>query len=345
MKKLLLGLTAASLFALAPVSAFAGPYEDGFAAYNAKNYNQAMQLWRPIADKGNAKAQFNIAMMYANNEGVTRSYPESAKWMRMAAGQGHAQAQYLMGTMYNSGLGITKDRTLAVKWFEKSAAQGYEDGIAALKKYKQKSTDEQMDILTELLYPTAKPNVTYEQGLSALKVGATDKAFSIFSTLSKQGNANAQSDLGTLYASGNGRPVNMEMASIWWRKAADQGHIEAQINLGIAYYKGIGVPQSFTEAAKWFQKPAQQGNTVAQYHLGLVYKNRQDAAQSNEQSVKWYQMAAAQGYADAQANLGFMYYRGTGISQNSSTAIMWFKKAAAQGQKGAIGALKQLGVQ
>jgi len=235
-KNTIIGALAAFLCALAPLPAFAGPLEDGFIAYDAKNYKQAMQLWRPLADQGSASAQFNIAMMYANNEGVTRSYPESAKWMRKAADPGHAQGQYLLGAMHNSGLGVTKDPKNAIKWFEKSAAQGYDDAITALEKYKPKTTDEMMDALTELLYPTAKTIVTFEQGKAALKAGETDKAFSIFSRLAKQGNTNAQTNLGILYASGNGRPVNMEMAVIWWRKAAGQGHIEAQINLGIIYY-------------------------------------------------------------------------------------------------------------
>jgi uncharacterized protein len=46
----------------APVSA--GPFDDGVAAYGRGDYATAMRLWRPLADLGEAAAQFNIGLMY-----------------------------------------------------------------------------------------------------------------------------------------------------------------------------------------------------------------------------------------------------------------------------------------
>ena len=52
----------------APVSA--GPFEDGQAAYEAKDYATALRLWRPLADQGHPLAQFNLGKMYRKGEGV-----------------------------------------------------------------------------------------------------------------------------------------------------------------------------------------------------------------------------------------------------------------------------------
>ena len=53
----------------------------------------------------------------------------------------------------------------------------------------------------------------------------------------------------------------------WYRKAADQGHADAQCNLGFMYANGLFVKQSYPEAAKWYKKAADQGHTRAQLRL------------------------------------------------------------------------------
>ena len=41
-----------------------------------------------------------------------------------------------------------------------------------------------------------------------------------------------------MYANGRGVPQDYAAAMSWWRKAAKQGHAEAQNNLGSMYAKG-----------------------------------------------------------------------------------------------------------
>ena len=54
-----------------------------------------------------------------------------------AAEQGNANAQYNLGVMYANGDGVTKDAVKAVEWYQKAAAQGYADAIQRLKALKQ----------------------------------------------------------------------------------------------------------------------------------------------------------------------------------------------------------------
>ena len=42
----------------------AGPLEDGQAAYDRGDYATALRLFRPLAEKGNAIAQFDLGRMY-----------------------------------------------------------------------------------------------------------------------------------------------------------------------------------------------------------------------------------------------------------------------------------------
>src|SRR5512139_2231427 len=69
-------------------TASAGAMEDGFAAYQSKEYDKAIGIWRPLAESGDAGAQFRIGTMYAEGLGVTRDDAEAAKWFRRAAEQG-----------------------------------------------------------------------------------------------------------------------------------------------------------------------------------------------------------------------------------------------------------------
>src|SRR5438046_2069591 len=57
------------------------------------------------------------------------------------------------------------------------------------------------------------------------------------------------------------------------RRLAEQGDAQAQSVMGVLYAYGEGVPQDFAEASKWYRKAADQGNAKAQYHLGLMYAN------------------------------------------------------------------------
>jgi TPR repeat protein len=105
---------------------FAGPLEDGQAAYDRRDYATALQLWRPLAVQGNAVAQANLGSMYINGEGVAQDYKEAVRWYRLAAVKGQARAQYNVGWFYANGEGVEQDFKEAVKWYRLAAAQGHE---------------------------------------------------------------------------------------------------------------------------------------------------------------------------------------------------------------------------
>ena len=79
------GLVSGILFlaaALTPVAAVAGPLEDGFEAYKIGDYATAFRLWRPLAEQGDAVAQFTIGSMHLTGHGVPEDHAEAAKWFR-----------------------------------------------------------------------------------------------------------------------------------------------------------------------------------------------------------------------------------------------------------------------
>ena len=77
------------------------------------------------------------------------------------------------------------------------------------------------------------------------------------------------------------------------RKDAEHGNPIAQSDLGLMYANGEGVPQDDQEAAKWYRKAAEQGNAGAQYNLGVMYNNGEGVPQDYVQAHKWFHLAAS----------------------------------------------------
>ena len=72
--------------------ALAGPWEDGMAAYNRGDYVPAIRLFRPLAEKGNPKAQSVLGKMYRKGQGVARNSARAFMWFSLAARRGDAKA-------------------------------------------------------------------------------------------------------------------------------------------------------------------------------------------------------------------------------------------------------------
>lgn len=80
------------------------------------------------AEQGNAKAQYNLGVMYAQGLGVRQDYTQAVQWYRKAAEQGDAEAQYNLGLMYYKGEGVRQDLALAQEWFGKACQNGNQIG-------------------------------------------------------------------------------------------------------------------------------------------------------------------------------------------------------------------------
>ena len=76
---------------------------------------------RALAEQGDAVAQNNLGLMYANGRGVPEDDAEAVRWFRMAAEQGNPDAQNDLGIMYTNGRGVPEDDAKAVRWYRLAA--------------------------------------------------------------------------------------------------------------------------------------------------------------------------------------------------------------------------------
>ncbi len=103
--------------------------EKGVAAYQENDFDTAISLLTPLAESGDPEAQFNLALVYDNGEGVFQNYKEAVRLYRLCAEQGSADAQTNMGRMYSQGHGVLQDYVLAHMWFNLAASNGHETAI------------------------------------------------------------------------------------------------------------------------------------------------------------------------------------------------------------------------
>ncbi len=144
--------------AMAPAAA---DLRQGVAAYARGDFAAAMAQWRPLAEVGDAAAQFHLGGLHENGLGVAKDalaasrwyrraaeqdHREAAKrlalinfaggfmwtsklqaviWFRRAAGLGDAESQGFMGLIYREGWGVTPDRIAALMWLSLAATNGH----------------------------------------------------------------------------------------------------------------------------------------------------------------------------------------------------------------------------
>ncbi len=114
------------LYLMLATPAWAG-FDEAAAAYQRGDYATALREWRPLAEQGDARAQYNLGVMYYYGEGLPQDYAEAVRWYRKAAAQGHTSAQYYLGQMYETSQGVPQNYAQAHKWYNLAAAQGDED--------------------------------------------------------------------------------------------------------------------------------------------------------------------------------------------------------------------------
>jgi TPR repeat protein len=95
------------------------------AAYRNGNFTTALRLLRPLAERGDAHAQFNLGVMHYHGRGVRQSDAEAARWFHLAADQGDAPAQFYLGILYSEGQGVPQDDAEGTRWYRRAADQGH----------------------------------------------------------------------------------------------------------------------------------------------------------------------------------------------------------------------------
>ena len=109
------------LLTLVMGSAHAG-LSEGVEAIGKGDFKAALLQLQPLAEQGDADAQFNLGLMYFNGTGVPQDDQLALKWFRQSADQGDAFAQFALGNMYYMGRGVSRNFVVSYALGNLSAA-------------------------------------------------------------------------------------------------------------------------------------------------------------------------------------------------------------------------------
>lgn len=177
------------------------PMENARNAYYEGDFLQALSIWRPLAEEGNARAQNNLGIMFRNGEGVVQDFDASRHWLLLAAEQAYPRAQFSLGMMYDFGQGVAQDYNQAVRWYLQAAAGD--------------DPDAQFNL-----------GVLYADGRGVPK--SAEEAMRFYALAAEQGHANAQNVLARMYVLGEGVEQDKVEALRLFQLAAAQQHTQAQ---------------------------------------------------------------------------------------------------------------------
>ena len=116
----------------------------GVVALMAGKFETALQVFVPLAETSNhAYAQYFLARMYEQGEGVAKDRKVAAKWYRKSAEQGVNDAQFRLATMYENGEGVPKDMEYAYGWYSVAAHLGSVKAGPALERTKAQMREDE----------------------------------------------------------------------------------------------------------------------------------------------------------------------------------------------------------
>ncbi|MBQ7854863.1 MAG: SEL1-like repeat protein [Muribaculaceae bacterium] len=270
------------------------------------------------AKEGNAEAQFCVGEFYYNGTDVEKDLKKAAQWYDMAVAQEHekartkllsfyskeleklaksgdAQAQYEVGMDYLEGNGVKKNSETAAKWLNLAQTQGHKKARTKLLSFYSKELEK----------------------------------------LAKNGDAQAQYEVGMDYLEGNGVKKSSETAAKWFYKAKLQGHEDAKIKyysffskylesnaskdleslytVGSFYFDGNGVDKNEKKGFKYLKKAYESGHPLAMDKMGTRYTKS-----LKKMALTWYSSIKN---TDATYQLACCYFYGRGVPVDKGYAI------------------------
>ena len=176
-------------------------FQRGVAAFLGKDYGAALADWTRAGTVGNARAMYDIGLLYDQGLGVPQNYAKAMAWYREAAAAGDTYAMTAVGVLYAKGHGVPQDRGAAATWFRRAAERGNAVAMVNL-------------------------GVLYRRGWGVPR--DYPGAMWWWRKAAASGDADAMNDVGCLYDSGLGVPENHWEAAMWWWRAAGRGNPDAR---------------------------------------------------------------------------------------------------------------------
>ena len=245
-------------------------WDEGAAAYDSGDYETAMREFRPLAEQGDARAQYSIGNLYYFGYGVRADDAETALRFRSATKafeQGHKQftAALELHEIYRiTGNDVPGNYTEAIRWYSLAANKGHGDAQIRL-------------------------GYIYEKG-KGVPEGHIE-AVRWYRLAAEQGLADGQLNLARKYRRGEGVLQDYGEAMRWYTLSAYQGNYWALLRLGNMYHHGWGVRKDYVTAHMWYNLAQLKASDTGHIDFGKSVLRDVEKFMSAAQVVKAQRMA------------------------------------------------------
>jgi TonB family protein len=351
------GLIAMALLIAQPALADLGAAE---SAYQQKNFTAAFAQFKDLAELGQPTAQYALAVMYVNGEGVDVSNTYAHAWASLAAAGGEQRGQELADKLQpqltptslqiSADIQSRYDRAALNARLLPSIFRGrvYQDRepvrpskpFVPAYPHSAKFRGVQGEVYVEFTVAT-DGHPRFPRILQALPSGYFEEAVrdSVMRSVyvpARLNGAPVTTDVSTFYRFVLTGISSQSYLSLMdrvreTRAKAGAGDAEAQLLYGMML---AGLPQlmaSYDQAMPWFLKAAQAGSSYAQYQIGtglLLGRGCQADARKGE---FWLQRAAQADQPDAQAALAEHLLKDGSNPESVQQAIALLRRASKSG--------------
>ncbi len=124
------------LMILSATASAGNSLEEGLAAYERQEYEQAFQTLKPLAEDGNPEAQHIMGLMCTLGTGVSQDYNEATRWFTLSATKGNLRAEDALAALAISEFlkngQATEGKQEKIKWVISSAQRGNPESMNML---------------------------------------------------------------------------------------------------------------------------------------------------------------------------------------------------------------------
>ena len=283
-----------------------------------------------LATTGDVSAQYRLAIMYRDGQGVSPSIDKSIEWFTHAINLGHTNAMVALGDIYRNNGDIEQAKLL----YQKASDLGNPDGTYCLMTIKNENKIVDNEVLDYLKYKAESGNVramwTYADALfrgtgfvknQPLAVQWMEKA-------AKNGEVQAMFQLGVCYRDGLGVLKDQEMCEKWLSLAANNGHGFSKSVLADSFRKGITLNRDMKKAIYWYKEAALINDMNAMNQLGIIYRDGLGVEKNEVESEKWFSLFAKQMMIRLESTVADIAYREYCSEEERKKAVIFYEMSA-----------------
>ncbi len=268
------------------------------------DYREAFRYVKQASDLGWADADFLLALMYREGNGVDRDIPKSVEYLERAAKNGHPRAMAVLAEQYLEGKYVQRDPEEAFRWFMLSASIGN-----ARSQYQVASmlasglgTEKDPEKAKEWFstYSSTMVNEFRRGALDTIRTRSleSEQQPDLMKAASKTYNPQSMTALASRYASGRGFKKNPG-ASVRLLERASLAGGSPRTRLALALLSGEAVEKDEARAFELLTSAAAFGDAEGMYRLSLMYKDGIGCTADQEAYRYYMKMAAECGSRDA----------------------------------------------